>query len=254
MRERALRRWPVVAAAALYTLPLGLLIVRAAADAWRAPAVWPQALGTRGLEQVGHPAVRAAIGNSLAVAVVTTAIAVVLGWGAARVLAGTDDARRRLLYVLIALPLLVPPYAVGLGLGGWFVRWGLIDTHLALVLAHLVYVLPYVVLLLAAGFGRHVSALEEAAAVLGASAVTRLRLVTLPAVAPALAVASLLGFLVSWSQYGTSLAVGGGVPMLPLALLPFVGRDLQVAAALSVLFVLPPLLALAVAARLGRIR
>lgn len=58
----------------------------------------------------------------------------------------------------------------------------------------------------------------------------------------------------SWSQYGTSLAVAGGVPMLPLVLLPFVAHDLQVASALALLFLLPPLLAPAVAARLGRVR
>jgi len=39
-------------------------------------------------------------------------------------------------------------------------------------------------------------------------------LVTLPSVRACLAAAFLLGFLVSWSQYGSPLAVGGGLPML----------------------------------------
>jgi putative spermidine/putrescine transport system permease protein len=82
----------------------------------------------------------------------------------------------------------------------------------------------------------------------------RLRTVTVPAVAPALAVAGLLGFVVSWSQYGTSLAVGAGRPMLPLVLLPFVGRDGQIAAALSLLFLLPPLLATVLVVRWSRHR
>lgn len=254
MGERRPRRWPVAAAVALYTVPIALLLVRAVADRWRAPAFWPQAIGGRGLAQILHPSVLEAVANSLVVAVVTTALAVVLGWGGARVLAERDRARRRVLYVLVAMPLLVPPYAVGIGLGSWFVRWGAVDTRTALVLAHLVYVLPYVVLLLAAGFDRRLAALEESAAVLGAGAWDRLRLVTLPGVAPVLAVAVLVGLLVSWSQYGTSLAVGGGVPMLPLVLLPFAARDLQVASALSLLFLVPPLLVLAVGARLGRAR
>ena len=254
MGEMRPRRWLVAAAVAAYAAPLGLLVVRAAADIWHAPALLPQRLGGRGLEQLARPSISEAIANSLVVALATTVLALVLGWGAARVLAERDHARRRLLYVVIALPLLVPPYAVGIGLGSWFVRWGLVDTRTALVLAHLVYVLPYVVLLLAAGFGRHVAALEEAAVALGAGRWLRLRLVTLPVVAPALAVAALLAFLVSWSQYGTSLAVAGGVPTLPLVLLPFATHDLQIAAALSLLFLLPPLLALAVAARLGRAR
>ncbi len=114
-------------------------------------------------------------------------------------------------------------------------------------MAHLIPVLPYVLLILATGFGPDVRALEEAAAVHGAGRVRRLVVVTLPAVAPVLAVAALLGFLVSWSQYGLSLAVGGGTPMLPLLLVPFVGSDPQVAAALSLVFLAPALLAVVAA-------
>lgn len=238
----------------LYVAPLAILVVRALADAWRAPAVWPQELGSRGIAQLTTPAMVAAVTNSLLVAATTTILAVGLGWGTARVLAGRDRAQRRLLYLLVALPLLVPPYAVGTGLGSWFVRWGLVDSHLALVLAHLVYVLPYVVLLLSAGFGRHIDRLEEAATVLGADGLARVRLVTIPSVAPALAVAGLLGFTVSWSQYGTSLAVAGGVPMLPLVLLPFASQDLQVASAVSLLFLGPLLVVLALALWVGQRR
>jgi hypothetical protein len=57
---------------------------------------------------------------------------------------------------------------------------------------------------------------------------------------------------VSWSQYGTSLAVGGGLPTVPIVLVPFAQSDPQVAAALSLVFLAPPLLALAAAARAGR--
>ncbi len=64
--------------------------------------------------------------------------------------------------------------------------------------------------------------------------------------------AALVGFLVSWSDYGTTLAVGGGRLTLPLILLPFVGPDPQVAAAVALVFLVPPLLALLVVARAWR--
>lgn len=243
------------AAAAVLLVPLLILPLRALADVWRAPALWPQQLGTRGLEALASPLTNAATAslNSLAVALATTLVAVLLGWPAARTLAGLARGRRWLL-LLVAAPLLVPPFTVGTGMATWFLRWGLADSLPALVAAHLVYVLPYVVLLLLGGFSARVLALEEAAAVLGAGRAQRLRSVTLPAVAPALTIAALLGFVVSWSQYGTSLAVGGGRPMLPLVLLPFVGRDGQIAAALSLLFLAPPLVATLIAVRLSRHR
>jgi putative spermidine/putrescine transport system permease protein len=256
MADRRLRRSAVTALAVLYAAPFALLVVRAAADVWRYPAIVPQQLGARGLDYAlsatrpPWPALR----NSLVVALVTTALALVLAWPASRVLArGTRRVRAGLL-VLLALPLLAPPLAVGHGLSTWLLRWGLMDSLPGLVAAHLVYVLPYVALLLAAGFTGRIAHLEEAARTLGASAPRRLWHVTVPAVGPALALALLLGFVVSWSQYGTSLAVAGGTPLLPLVLVPFVQNDPQIASTLALLFLGPPVLALTAAVRWGRHR
>jgi putative spermidine/putrescine transport system permease protein len=229
--------------------PLITLVVRAAADEWRAPGILPQRFGTRGVEEAFADASGAgrAILNSLIVALLATAIALVIAWPAARVIGERRVRRLGPVWVLLGLPLLVPPFATGSGLTEWFIRLGLADTLAGLVVAHLVPVLPYVVLILASGFGPEVRELEEAAAVHGAGPARGLALVTLPALAPVLAVAALLGVLVSWSQYGLSLAVGGGTPMLPLLLVPFVSADPQVAAVLALVFLAPALVATAVA-------
>lgn len=235
--------------------PIATLVLRAAADEWRSPAVLPQRYGTRGIDVAFADASGAAeaILNSLTVALATTAIALVLAWPAARVIGERRVRRVGTVWVLLGLPLLVPPFATGSGLTEWFIRLGIADTLAGLVVAHLVPVLPYVVLLLASGFRPEVRELEEAAAVHGAGRARRLALVSLPAVAPVLAVAALLGFLVSWSQYGLSLAVGGGTPMLPLLLVPFIGADPQVAAVLALVFLGPAVAAVVVSlALVGR--
>lgn len=252
MPERSRRAVAPLVLAALFALPLMPLVVRAFADVWRAPALLPQQFGLRGFDYVlsDGAGVGEAVATSLAVALLTTATALALGWPAARALAVARRGRHALI-VLLALPLLVPPYLVGTGLAEWFLRLGLADSRTGLVLAHLVYVLPYVTLLLTAGFTARVAQLEEAARTLGAGPVRRLLHVTVPAVAPSLGVASMVGFVVSWSQYGTSLAVGGGLPTLPLVLVPFAQSDPQVAAALGLVFLLPPAAALGLAARAG---
>lgn len=238
---------------ALFALPLVALVVRAFADRWRAPALLPQEWGLRGFDvALGGGAGAAAVGNSLGVAVTTTVVALLLGWPAARVLGERRLRRPGLVFLLLAMPLLVPPYAIGAGLTEWFIRLGLIGSVPGLVLAHLVAVLPYVVVVLLSGFGPAVRALEEVAQVHGATPVRRLAWVTLPSVRPTLASAALLGFLVSWSQYGTSLAVGAGRPMLPVVMLPFVRVDAQVASALALLFLAPAVLALVIATRAAR--
>lgn len=249
-----LRRAAVIAATVLFAAPLAGLVVRAFADAWRAPALVPQELGARGFEIAFSDTVGAtgAFANSLLVAVVTTAVALVVGWPAARVIGEGRLRRSTPVLVALALPLLVPPYALGTGLTEWFIRLELTGSLPGLMLAHLVLVLPYVVLILASGFDRRVIEGEEMARALGAGPWRRLVLVTIPGVKGTLASAALLGFLVSWSQYGSSLAIGAGVEMLPLVLLPFVHTDPQVAATLSLLFLAPAVGALFVAARASR--
>ena len=251
MPERR-RRAGAVALAGLFALPLMALIVRAFADAWRGPALVPQAFGLRGIREAFSGMALEAFGTSLVVALCVTALAVALGWPAARVLGERRLRRPGLVFLALAMPLLVPSYAIGEGLTEWFLRLGLADSVPGLVLAHLVRVLPYVIVILLSGFGPRLRELEDMGRSQGLSPLQRWRWVTLPGVAPTLAAAAFLGFLVSWSEYGASLAVGGGRPMLPLVLLPFVRADPQVAAALSLLFLAPAAAALALTARAAR--
>ena len=180
-------------------------------------------------------------------------LAALLAWPAARLI-GRRTRIGRVLFVVLALPLVVPPLAVGTGLSTWFLRLGVADSLATLAVSHLVYVIPYVCLTLAVGFSGDVEDLEDAARMLGAGPLTRLWRITAPAIAPALASALLLGFVVSWTQYGTSLAIGGGIPMLPLLVVPFAHSDAQIAATLSVVFLVPVLGLLGVAAAAGRHR
>ncbi len=251
MTERA-RRLVAPFVAVLIAAPLLALVVRAFADVWRAPAVVPQEFGLRGLRIAFSGEIGTAFTNSLVVAVLTVAVALILGWPAARVLGERRLRHSAPVFLLLAMPLLVPSYALGTGLTEWFIRIGLDGTTFALVAAHLTFVLPYVTIILMAGFGPGLTAAEEMASVSGLSPARRLAWVTLPAAAPTVAAAALLGFLVSWSDYGSSLAIGAGRPMLPVVLLPFIGADPQVAASLALLFLAPAVAALVVTARAGR--
>jgi putative spermidine/putrescine transport system permease protein len=66
--------------------------------------------------------------------------------------------------------------------------------------------------------------------------------ITFPAIAPGLAVAAALSFLISWGQYLMTLWIGGGrVQTLPLILVVFQRGDQAITAALSLVFLAPAL-------------
>ena len=222
--------------------PLSVLVVQALADRWTGRSLWPQAIGGRAIETLVHdPLLPAAARNSAVVALLAVAAALVLGWPAARAIAESAGRTRAIIVVIVLAPLVIPQLAVGTGLTTWMLRLGLADTLLGVALAHLVYVLGYVVLALVPAFSAELTRAEEAATVLGAGRLHRLRTVTLPASRGPVLLAAALGFAVSWSQYGTSLGVGGGIPLLPLVAVPYLRSDPQIGAAVTLLLLLPSL-------------
>lgn len=255
-QRRQYGRWVVIAVGLALAAPLLILPIEAFADEWRAPALVPQRFGTRALDRVANDSVLPeAIGNSFVIGLVAVALGMLLAWPAARALVEVDPmgsnerGLRRWLLIAIAAPLLVPPLVIGEGLQVWFLRLGLSDTILGVALAHLVFVVPYMVIILRPGFTPELLAQEEAALGLAASRWHVFRFVTAAGMAAPFGLALAMGFTVSWSQYGTSLGVGGGIPTLPLVLVPFVGSDPQIAALLDLVFLVPPLIALTIALR-----
>jgi putative spermidine/putrescine transport system permease protein len=73
----------------------------------------------------------------------------------------------------------------------------------------------------------------------------------LPMIFPGVIVAGLFSFLLSWSQYLSTLIIGGGrITTLPIILFALMGSgDRPVAAAVSVVFVVPAFFALLFSAR-----
>lgn len=252
-RGRAAQRALVGAVVLASVVPLAFVAVQSLADRWTGRSVLPQHLGARGWRVVlDEPLLGQAIVNSTVVALGAVAVALVVGYGAAAGISTTRGASRAVLLGGILAPLLVPQLAVGAGLTTWLLRLGLADSILGVGTAHLLYVLPYVVLALLPGFDDELRSAQEAADALGASRPLRLWSVTLPALRANLALAVALGFVVSWSQYGTSLAAGGGMPLLPLVVVPFVRSDPQVGAALTMVLLIPAVLLAAVAATTNR--
>ena len=214
----------------------------------RLPPLVPAQLTTQHYEAVwGRSVIPRALGNSLAVAGMTTVLALVLGLFAAYALARLPVPGTRLLLLGMVAGTAFPQVAIVSPLYLMIRALGLRDTWSALVLANTSFALPLVIWLLT-GFIREIPPdLEEAAALDGADRRRILRWIVVPLAAPALASVGLLTFLASWNEFlfAYTFTASESSRTVPVALALFPGvfevpwGDI---AAASILASLPPVL------------
>lgn len=157
--------------------------------------------------------------TSLMVAALSACIAVGLGTSAALGIVRGNVRGKSVIMLLLVSPLIVPPVVLGLSLYSLFLRFDLIGTVFGLAAAHAIGGLPIVVVILSAALQGVDTRLEQAASVHGASALTVLRLVTLPAIAPGLAAATFFAFLHSFDELVLTLFLSSAqLKTLPLML------------------------------------
>jgi spermidine/putrescine transport system permease protein len=162
-----------------------------------------------------------AVRNSLVVATAATAIAVLLGTPAALALAQPAQSNgfrgRRATQALLYLPVIIPEVVLGAALVTFFGAVGLRLSLTTVVIAHVVFSVSYVAIVVRARLAGLDPVLAEAARDLGAGPFETFRRVTLPLAAPGILAAALLVFTLSIDDYVvTSFVAGVGATTLPL--------------------------------------
>ena len=236
-----------------FALPLLPLAMWAFADRWSYPAAAPTEWGIDGLNSAIATGGLAAFGRSALLGIAVAAIATPIGAVAARALVAGWAPVPKIVTALLFAPVAIPPFAAILGTNVILLR-AHIPPIVGLVLVLVVVALPYTTFTLRTAYAAHDIGYEEEARTLGASRSHVLWRVHLPLMAPALARAAFLAFLVGWSDYIVTLIVGGGqlvtLPMITASLASGIGND-SVVAVLSLAGVVPPLALLIVLARTG---
>ena len=249
----------VVRAVGLPLLLLGLLapfvplVLWATARRYAFPALLPTQTSSRPVRLLLDPGSEVLRGllQSLEIAVSVAVVACAIGLCAGRAMGVHAFRGKRVVQFLLLAPVIVPGLAIVLPLDVRIIRAGLDGTVRGVVLVHLLAAVPYVTLVMSSVFANLDLRLEEQARTLGAGPLQVLVRVTLPSVAPGMAVAALFAFLLSWGEYVLALTVGApNVKTLPVLLYAYVGSsDLPVAAALGLALVVPPVLLLTVTSR-----
>jgi spermidine/putrescine transport system permease protein len=157
--------------------------------------------------------VRQLLATSISIAAAVTIVAVVIGFFGALAFARYNWKGRSLFQRMVLLPIFFPQSVLGLALLLWFNALGLELSWKTAVFAHLVWIVP--TLVIAIQVYSFDPALEEAAYDLGASRWQVLTEVTLPVLFPGLFSGALFAFLLSWGNFPLSLFTSGADTTVP---------------------------------------
>ncbi len=166
--------------------------------------------------------------NSLVVATVSTTLSVVLGTAGAWLLHRYRFRGARWWQAMMLVPMLVPEVILGASLLVLFVAAGLELGLATVVLSHVTFCVPFVLVAVQARLAGLDPSLEEAALDLGATAATAFRRVILPYLAPAIAAGALMAFSLSFDELiVTSFTASAGSRTLPLEIFGRVKKGLD---------------------------
>jgi molybdate transport system permease protein len=158
-------------------------------------------------------------------AFITTWVLVFLAIPLSYWLAFSKSKIKPIIETLVSMPLVLPPTVLGFYLlvafspsnafGSWLNKWlglRLVFSFEGLVLASILYSLPFMVHPLQSGLSNLSASLREAAYVLGKSQRETLFKVLLPNIKPAFLTGIVLSFAHTIGEFGVILMIGGNIP------------------------------------------
>ncbi|WP_409254094.1 ABC transporter permease [Bacillus sp. SCS-153A] len=225
----------------IFVFPIIFLVIKSFSQGWIWPMLFPSQWSMNAWESVGRePQLWEALNNTLIIGLMVTALNLLLGIPAAKVL--SRKSRESWVNTAVFFPLLIPALAIAMGLHLIMIRLGLADHIAGVILIHLLPSLPYTVRILTSAFNRQGPCWEEQAYVLGASKAASFFQITFPMILPSIRSASLLAFVISLSQYVLTAIIGGGtVNTLAILFYPYFNSvNDGITAAFAVIFALLP--------------
>jgi len=150
-----------------------------------------------------------AFGNSLLIGTISTAFATFLGTLGAWLLYRYNFPAHRLMETFIFVPMIMPEILMGVSLLVLFVLFSLPLGYFSVIIAHVTFTFPFVLIGMQARLEGMDPSLEEAALDLGATPSQAFFKVILPYLVPAIASGALLAFSLSLDDYIVTVFVTG---------------------------------------------
>ncbi|MGH2903651.1 MAG: ABC transporter permease [Solirubrobacteraceae bacterium] len=176
-------------------------------------------------QAVTDPQVRGPFVTSIEIALISTALSLVLAVSAGLWWRGASPRQRAVLNGLTGMRIMLPEVVTAVAMFLFFKKTGLALGTTAVIVGHVVFNSAYATVIIQARLSTMDMTLEEAASDLGARPWRAFRRVTLPMLAPAILVAALLALIFSFDDVITSLFLAGAqtetLPLLLFGLIRF---------------------------------
>lgn len=194
------------------------------------------------------PELNEALLTSIELAALATLIATAIGTAMAIALVRHHFRGRRAANLLIVIPMATPEVVIGASLLSMFIYASFALGFTTLLIAHVMFCISFVVVVVRSrliGFDRN---LEEAAADLGATPLQTFRLITLPLILPGVIAAAMLAFALSIDDFVISNFNSGTTVTFPLYVygVSLRGIPVQVNALATLIFIVASIAAIAV--------
>ncbi|WP_224545367.1 carbohydrate ABC transporter permease [Mesorhizobium sp. CA16] len=184
--------------------------------------------------------------NSLIISVTSTAIAVAIGMAGGYAFARYRFRGKSGMFLGLMLTRTVPGIALSLPLFFLYVRLGIIDTHIGMILAYVALNVPFTIWLIDGFFRQVPKDLAEAAQIDGCTRWQAFWQVEFPLARPGIASAAIFAFLTCWNEFALASQLTRSVnsKTLPVGLLDYTAEftiDWRGMCALAVVMIIPAL-------------
>lgn len=228
-----------------FVFPIVFLFIQSLAGNWRWPQFFPKTIQLHAWEALfREPRLIEAVTVTVLIGFFVVVINLVLGILAGKALAYNQFKGKSMIEMILMAPILVPSLAIALGLHVSFIKLGLANNWLGVVLVHLVPTLPYTIRILRSGYDRLGKKIIEQGMTLGVSKRMIFWTVEIPLLLPSIRSAVILTFIISISQYAITAIIGGGnVVTLAMIYYPyFQNSNPSILASFSFIFFILPIL------------
>ena len=225
MRKHLILKLLLVTALLCIFIPMVPVLIWSITGRWPWPLLLPETYTLRTVKELffGSASLPKLLGSSISLALTVAVLGTVIGILTARATELYRFRGKALVYMGSFFPLLVPGTVFAMGIQITLIRLGLSDTVAGVILVHLIAAVPYCITIMTDVTAAVGEKYEQQAMVLGAGPLRSFFEVTLPGLLPGILSSVSMGFILSYSQYFTTLMVGGGrVKTIALVLVPYI--------------------------------